>query len=104
MMTQKQQPTPGPWEVNGALSVWSPGAHSNIATASEPRGKHTSIGYEECGIGSPNLYEAVANARLIAAAPDLLAALELVLAHEGRFTGGDWAFIHAAIAKAKGGA
>jgi hypothetical protein len=32
----------------------------------------------------------------------LLAALELVLAHEGKLTGADWATIRAAIAQAKG--
>ena len=34
------------------------------------------------------------------AAPDLLAALELVLDHEGHLTDGDWTVIHAAITKA----
>lgn len=44
--------------------------------------------------------EREANARLIAAAPEMLAALELVTAHDGKLTGGDWAQIQAAIAKA----
>ena len=48
-----------------------------------------------------------ANARLIAAAPELLAALKLVVDHaggvSGTITGADWAIIRAAIAKVEGG-
>lgn len=49
-----------------------------------------------------SLTEDQANARLIAAAPELLAALKLVLDHEGKLTGGDWAPIRAALIKAEG--
>lgn len=50
--------------------------------------------------------EALADARLIAAAPDLLEAAESVLTKEGRaltITAHDWSALRAAVAKAKGG-
>ena len=62
--------TPGPWETSGS-SVLSPG-HAWICIISEPRhGRQRNI-----DISSPDWDEGIANARLIAAAPDLLAALE----------------------------
>lgn len=39
---------------------------------------------------------------LLAAAPIMLEALRLVLAHDGALTGADWTAIRAAIAKAEG--
>jgi hypothetical protein len=46
------------------------------------------------------------NAALLAASPRLLASLEMIVDHAGgitgTITGGDWAMIHAVIAKAKG--
>lgn len=42
------------------------------------------------------------NAHLIAAAPEMLAALRLVLHHDGRLTGADFTQIQAAIAHAEG--
>ncbi len=65
--------TPGPW-TNGGHSdfVWS--VHGNVCACGDP---HASghVGYTECEIGSQWLGEAVANARLISAAPDLLDAI-----------------------------
>jgi hypothetical protein len=45
-----------------------------------------------------------ADARLIAAAPAMLEALRMVVAHGGALTGEDWTTICAAIATAEGGA
>ena len=42
------------------------------------------------------------DAALVAAAPELLDALRLVLAHDGALTGADWTVIRAAIARAEG--
>ena len=86
-MNKQKKHTPGPWrvEMNGnymRLYMPEPGLKGDVA-----RG-----------------YVGEANARLIAAAPELLAALRLVLAHDGVLTGADWTAIRAAIARAEGGA
>ena len=82
MTTQKQQPQT-PYD-------------AEIAKEEENRG---SVGYLEYLRGARM-------GHLLAKAEDadLLAACELVIAHDGRLTGADLAAIHAAIAKAKGGA
>lgn len=50
-----------------------------------------------------NVYESEANARLVAAAPDLLAALEVLTKHDVNFrTGPEQAAARAAIKKATG--
>jgi hypothetical protein len=84
------QHTPGPWKVRedyaGAMSVVS---HDHFLAR----------------VGPPNTEQAVANARLIAAAPDLLAALQaaenqiIALSPKGYIAPALGA-IHAAIAKA----
>ena len=90
----KQTHTPGPWRVNGA-SVWSDAGY--VAELSSPRGPD----------------ERDANARLVAAAPELLAALERCiavfneLADAGNyplplFNTGGWKFAYDAVAKATG--
>ena len=94
MNEQVTKHTPGPWEMmpplgEGNYSVMSSkvNAGGNWYVAEIPNGSHA---------------EAQANARLIAAAPELLDALRLVLAHDGALTGADWTAIRAAIAKAEG--
>jgi hypothetical protein len=89
-MTQTEKPTPGPWHVaarNGDITriLDYPGR-----LVAEVRG----------ATGSKS--EMKANARLIAAAPELLAVLKLVLDHDGKLTGADWTHLRAAIAKAEG--
>ena len=68
--------TQGPWEIVGSTHVWSPSAKANIASASALRTIRY-VGYAPPEIG--DLAEVAANARLIAAAPDLLAACESAL-------------------------
>ena len=66
--TRCSKHTPGPWAVE--LPYGEPGVY---VTAAPPRGTNPLI----CRMSGPvQTAEAVANARLIAAAPDLLAALE----------------------------
>lgn len=85
--------TPGPWEVDYDASVCMGGQV---------------IGH--CAPDKASYAEKMANARLIAAAPDLLAALEVLLDKAGKFEAGGMKFkhyfgeavfnAHAAIAKA----
>lgn len=93
--------TAGPWkwhpkstdqEHNGAIYSEIYEGHA-YAVAMQPR----YVSYEQWA----------ANARLIAAAPDLLAALELLLAAKGSKTlymDAHWLAANAAVAAAKGGA
>ena len=86
-MTNEQKHTPGPWEFVPA----------GVAPVVQQAGAfpHGFI----CNVGSQNF---VADARLIAAAPDMLAMLkvaQLWLDADGRF---DMQGINAAIAKAEG--
>lgn len=72
--------TPGPWkEIAG--HVFAPGQHgANICSVSELRAT-TTVGYTPVELGSKDFHEACANARLIAAAPELLAALKIASDH-----------------------
>lgn len=87
--------TPGPWivyEFVDGYDIRAPEAECYVATASDPEAVWGAIGREE-------------DARLIAAAPELLEALEnLLKVHEGeggtQHNAADMA--RAAIAKAKG--
>jgi hypothetical protein len=88
--------TPGPWEVVELVDgydIRSPESRCRIATASDPEAVWGAIGREE-------------DALLIAAAPELLEALELLVslidAGEGTWTIEDQNKARAAIAKAKG--
>lgn len=65
--------TPGPWELHGILIAKFGEHHAMICQLSEPRAS-TELRHEELRIGSPHHAEAYANARLIATAPELLAA------------------------------
>ena len=91
--------TPGPWRSQGWVPTWAyipvHGANHNLICSVYP---HTAKGYTHD--------DAEADARLIAAAPDLLRACELALAHVPRSDdapdGGIHGFMERAIAKAKG--
>jgi len=87
--------TPGPWAVDlGAsrIDIYSSDAATLVATL------HRST-------FSPGIDNAArANAKLIAAAPDLLEALEKLVDHGNRATLQDWADGFTAIRKARGGA
>ncbi len=119
MNEQATKHTPGPWKVSDkmmtdelvcrhdTLGAWVhsrryvEGAGKLLATAqsNEPIGTG-------CNSGHPQVEsrdEMLANARLIAAAPELLDALRMVIAHDGRLTGADWTVIRDAVDKAEGG-
>lgn len=108
-MPEKPQPTPGPWTVTGATCVWSRGK-GFIAMACDPEMKPgcTSSDFKPANSGTDRLDEAAANAQLIAAAPDLLAALkDCVLVMENDLNGlaviqPELRIAKAAIAKAEG--
>lgn len=94
------EPTPGPWtNKEHSTFVWS--VHGNVCACGDP---HASghVGYTECEIGSQWLNEAVANAHLIAAAPDMLAALKDLLDDKGTTYAVRVLKARAAIAKAEG--
>jgi hypothetical protein len=120
MNGDKTRHTPGPWKVSDkmmtddmicrhdAIGAWLhsrrciEGAGKLLAAAESNEPIET--GYNG---GHPQVEsrdEMLANARLIAAAPELLDALRLVLAHDGALTGADWETIRAAVDKAEGGA
>ena len=91
MNEQVTKHTPGPWtaeppserEYRRCWSIWPTDASGHVAHITQSSRDES-------------------NARLIAAAPELLDALRLVLAHDGALTGADWTAIRAAIAKAEG--
>ncbi len=75
------RPSPGPWEIHNG-HVYAPGSRTiSIDVDGVPRPHRTGLvalaywGHDESGVAN-----AVANARLIAAAPDLLAALRALIA------------------------
>lgn len=71
-MGQKTQHTPGPWSYRMG--------HIGDAGIEGPYGEDIGFVNISDGFDEPNFYPTEANARLIAAAPDLLAALEEVTA------------------------
>jgi hypothetical protein len=107
--------TPGPWRFNVSdrqpsdasrlfaeilsATVWTPETGVKYATSAILYAYST-------GIGGRNLKEAEANARMLAAAPELLKAAELglenLLAETGNIETEDSVIIRAAIAKATG--
>lgn len=89
--------TPGPWKVMYGKKY--PRAIVRVNSTNEPGGINSIVRWN--GIGLPSSPEAVANARLIAAAPDLLEALHGVLRVTDRKTD-EFDAARAAIAKAEG--
>jgi hypothetical protein len=87
-MTVSAKHTPGPWSLD------SDAGQVHIVAAGAAIARVMAMRSDGCG---------EANARLIAAAPDLLEALQAVIDH-GSMTGADWASdkARAAIAKATG--
>lgn len=118
MNEQATKHTPGPWKVSDkmmtdemicrhdTIGAWVhscryiEGAGKLLATAqsNEPIGTDYNGGHPQ--VASRD--EMLSNARLIAAAPELLAALRMVIAHDGRLTGADWTVIRDAVDKAEG--
>lgn len=99
-MTQTTQHTPGPWEIVPTVSS----DRLNIFSANPDNAYH--VGTFISG-SRRELPEFRANVRLIAAAPELLEALEFIAAdiEQGIRGKGAWLKLaRAAIAKAKGGA
>jgi hypothetical protein len=104
-MNTKTQHTTGPWRL-AQYGVEEPAftvmrGDKAVASVSCPRingHRHKRI---------PSQHESEANARLIAAAPDLLAAIEHVLIaseDNGDMNDIDWQMLRSALAKAKGAA
>ena len=102
----KQKHTPGPWESDAAM-VWAPGAQKVVCQASDPSPLSGFVEHKTVAAGSPLLGEVFANARLIAAAPELLVALKDLLYQCRQLHGEetqclDFDQAEAAIAKAEG--
>lgn len=91
MNDHKTKHTPGPWAVRESSNPKNGTAWRDIVST----GDHFSPSYVGEAIEQ--------DASLIAAAPELLAALRMVIAHDGRITGADWDTIRAAVDKAEGG-
>ena len=86
--------TPGPWTVDPkTLAVYAPDRHGHAAA----------VRVVECGRTLLPTAEIRANAALVAAAPDLLAALQLVYANAGESPELIRSRIAPAIARATGG-
>ena len=101
MKTEAAKHTPGPWLIGGARYVYAAGQDgANICAVGEPRAS-TTVGYTPLELGSKDNEEAYANARLIAAAPDMLALLKDLHSH-GYTTSQDHDRVAAMIAKAEG--
>lgn len=86
----KHKHTPGPWAVRESSNPKNGTFWRDIVST----GGHFSPSY----VGEAMEQDA----SLIAAAPELLAALRMVIAHDGRITGADWDTIRAAVDKAEG--
>ncbi len=93
--------TPGPWtNKEHSTFVWS--KDGNVCACGDPRARAT-VGYTECEVGTEALSEAVANARLIAAAPEMLTMLKRCEAMVSEGAGPpNWDYMREVIAKAEG--
>lgn len=86
--------TPGPWTVDSrTLAVYAPDRHGHAAA----------VRVAQRGLAPLPAAEIAANAALIAAAPDLLAALQLVYANAGESPEWIRSRIAPVIARATGG-
>ena len=86
--------TPGPWTVDPkTLAVYAPDRHGHAAA----------VRVAECGRTLLPTAEIAANAALVAAAPDLLAVLQLVYANAGESPEWIRSRIAPAIVRATGG-
>lgn len=114
-MSKESKHTPGPWSVrgvsmeDGSISIGSEKHRIVIAYATNAASLGDFVSAAVRGrrdFGAPDTAQTQwANARLIAAAPDMLAALKLV-ADSGKFSCFDdlaWDAVNGAIAKAEGG-
>lgn len=107
-MTQKAKHTPGPWELSTRLYVHGILDSKGLAIAFQDVAPQVDCGSITSRGRTPE--ETLANARLIAAAPDLLEALEALKTANGANNFQGWhssfeeaiAKANAAIAKAKG--
>ena len=97
MDSKQMKHTPGPWVADAPCpaSIWA--GDFQVATCKTANG-------DGVGMDATPWDVATANARLIAAAPDLLEALEAVIANGADSAPGLGAYLNAraAIAKAKG--
>ena len=105
--TPRPAHTPGPWTIHESAFSSSLVKELHIGTST----RTAACVYDDCAAGILARSEVEANARLIAAAPELLEALEAVLpdlehyvATHGPGPDKRLAIARAAIAKAKGGA
>jgi len=89
--------TPAPWQVR----AWSCHAPTTVGIESTDRPGWFDVVAECSGVGARFTREQDANARLIAAAPELLQALKEMVAISDRKHDA-WDAAHAAIAKAEG--
>lgn len=99
-MTNKH--TPGPWEVYDAENrpgIEAPSVGFSIVVYGLD--EDVTVGEDQCGVYGRTPEEGAANAHLIAAAPELLAALKLLLSGAHDHQPGI-AEAEAAIAKAEG--
>ena len=98
--------TPGPWAVEDVSGV----ARQIYVTATDHRRGTpfiVALVYQKTPADQSQPEDVaanMANANLIAAAPDLLAACEYVLADNPNLRASTWRALNAALAKAKGGA
>jgi hypothetical protein len=97
--------TPGPWQAE--LPRRNDAHMCRITTAWEQNNCYLQLGqtwdpeHPVSYVGLSRM-ECIANARLMAAAPDLLAALKAIDALPSELAGEAWAIARAAIAKAEG--
>jgi len=84
MATKTKAParTPGPWSIHGATQVLKFGEnHGAVCIIADPDAA-TTADFKEAEPGSDRWDEEMANAHLIAASPDLYAALKAIVDHE----------------------
>ena len=109
MSETSQDYTSGPWSIVGAIKVWKTGSDgAAVAIMAEPE-IQSSADFRPVEIHSRRFDEACANARLIAAAPDLLEAAKgaqcscsIAERESGHLTDCWMPALEAAIAKAEG--